>query len=91
MDYNNAYKRVNELKKFYKHLAWFGIIAGISVINNYSGHGSFHLSLFNGSVLLLIWGAVLAMNAVKLFIFNSDWEKRILEEELKKDKTPINF
>jgi hypothetical protein len=38
MDYNNAYKRVNELKKFYKHLAWFGIIAGISLLNDYSGH-----------------------------------------------------
>lgn len=91
MDYNNAYKRVNELKKFYKHLAWFGIIAGISFINNYSGHGSLNLSLFNGSILLLIWGAILAMKAVKLFIFNADWEKRTLEEELKKEKSPINF
>jgi hypothetical protein len=47
--------------------------------------------LFNGSILLLIWGAVLAMKAVKLFIFNADWEKRTLEEELKKEKSPINF
>lgn len=91
MDYNNAYKRVNELKKFYKHLAWFAIIVGISLLNDYSGHRNFHLSLFNGSILLLIWGAVLVMKAVKLFIFNADWEKRILEEELKKEKSPINF
>ncbi|MFP3596537.1 2TM domain-containing protein [Chryseobacterium sp. SIMBA_029] len=91
MDYNNAYKRVNELKKFYKHLAWFAIIAGISLLNDYSGHRNFHLSLFNGSILLLIWGAVLVMKAVKLFIFNADWERRILEKELKKDKAPINF
>jgi len=91
MDYTTAYKRVNELKKFYKHLAWFAIIAGISFFNDYSRHRSFRFSLFNGSILLLIWGAVLAMKAVKLFIFNADWEKRILEEELKKEKSSINF
>ncbi|AZA67160.1 hypothetical protein EG345_22535 [Chryseobacterium carnipullorum] len=29
MDYNSAYERVTQLKKFYKSLLWFGIVAGI--------------------------------------------------------------
>lgn len=91
MNYQNAVKRVNQLKKFYKHLTWFGIIAGILFFKDHFEHGRFDFSHFNGSILLLIWGIILAIEAVKLFIFNPEWEKRIIENELKKTKTPINF
>ncbi|EJL74666.1 2TM domain-containing protein [Chryseobacterium populi] len=91
MDYNQAYERVAQLKKFYKNLAWFAIIAGILFFNDYFEHGKINFSTFNGSIILVIWGIILTVKAAKLFIFDADWERKILQKELKKTKEPINF
>jgi len=48
-------------------------------------------SIFSGSIILTVWGIVLAVKAVKLFVFNAEWENKILEEEMRKIKKPINF
>jgi hypothetical protein len=91
MDYNQAQQRVNDLKKFYKNLLWFGIVALIIFFNDIFEKGRFDVTLFNGSIFLTIWGIVLTVKAVKIFILNSDWEKKILQEEMKKTKEPIQF
>lgn len=91
MDYNQAQERVNQLKKFYKNLTWFAIISVFLFFNDVFENGRFDFTFFNGSIILTIWAIILTVKAVKLFILNSDWERKILDEELKKSKQPINF
>lgn len=91
MEYNQAYERVNQLKKFYKSLLWFGIIAVFVLGNKFFKNGEIEISFFSGSIFLMVWAIILTVKAVKLFIFNSEWERKTLEEELKKDKKPLNF
>ena len=90
MNYNNAQQRVKDLKSFYKNCMWFGIVAAIIFIRNIVKYADTE-DVFRGSMVLMIWGIFLAVKAVKLFILNSDWENKIIEEELGKTKKPINF
>ena len=89
MNYDSAYERVNHLKKFYKNLLWFGIVAVIIFFNDDSREINF--SLFDGSVILLIWGIILTVKAVKLFLFDAEWERDIIEKEMRKNKKNIDF
>lgn len=91
MNYNQAEQRVKELKKFYKGLFWFAIITGFVFLDDIFEKGAFDFSLFDGSIILGIWGIILTVKAVKLFTFDSDWEKEIMEKEMRKSKEPINF
>ncbi|MBB6371312.1 2TM domain-containing protein [Chryseobacterium shigense] len=91
MDYNSAYERVSQLKKFYKSLLWFGIVAGIIFFDDIFENGRINLSLFNGSVILIIWGIILTVKAVKLFILDAEWENDLIEKEMKKGKKKIDF
>lgn len=90
MDYNSAQKRVKDLKSFYKNCMWFGIVAGIILVRNFvkfleTDH------VFHGSIILTVWAIILGVKAVKLFVFDAEWEDKIIENELKKTKKPINF
>ncbi|MCJ8152840.1 2TM domain-containing protein [Chryseobacterium sp. SSA4.19] len=91
MDYNQAQQRVKELKRFYKSFLWFVIVTAIIFFDNLFEKGIFNFSLWNGSVILMIWGIILMAKAVKLFILNSEWEKELLEKEMNKTKKPIQF
>lgn len=91
MNYNSAQQRVKDLKSFYTNCFWFGIVAIIILCRRIIKHGSLAEAISTGSIILTVWGIILAVKAVKLFILNSDWENRILEDELKKTKKPINF
>lgn len=91
MDYNSAYERVSQLKKFYKSLLWFGIVAGFIFFDDIFENGTINLSLFDGSVILLIWGIILTVKAVKLFLLDAEWENDIIEKEMKKSKKNIDF
>jgi hypothetical protein len=37
--------------------------------------GIFNFSLWNGSIILAIWGIILTVKAVKLFLLDSEWER----------------
>jgi len=91
MDYNSAYERVSQLKKFYKNLFWFGIVTGFIFLDDLFEEGTINFSLFDGSVILLIWGIVLMVKAVKLFLLDTEWENDIIEKEMKKSKKNIDF
>ncbi|SIQ06942.1 2TM domain-containing protein [Chryseobacterium sp. RU37D] len=91
MNYNQAQQRVNDLKKFYKNLLWFGIVSLIVFFNDIFDKGEFDISLFDGSIILTIWATVLTLKAVKLFILNADWENKILQQEMRKTKELIQF
>ncbi len=91
MNYNQAQQRVNDLKKFYKSVFIFGIVAFIIFFDDIFEKGIFDFSLWDGSLILLIWGGILTGKAVKLFIFDAEWEKGIIEKEMKNTKEPIQF
>ncbi|AZA47836.1 hypothetical protein EG346_06365 [Chryseobacterium carnipullorum] len=91
MDYNSAYERVTQLKKFYKSLLWFGIVAGIIFFDDLFENGSLNFSLFDGSFILVIWGIFLTVKAVKLFLLDAEWERTVMEKEMRKGKKNIDF
>jgi len=91
MDYYQAQERVQSLKKFYKNLFWFGIVAAIIYGKDIFRHGKIDFSLFHGSLILTIWAIVLTVKAVKLFVLNSEWENKMMKEEMEKSKETIQF
>lgn len=91
MDYNQAQQRVKDLKKFYKSFLWFGIVAFIIFFDDLFEKGIFNFSLWNGSVILAIWGIILTVKAIKLFLLDDEWERRVVEKEMGKSKQPIKF
>ncbi|UHO38293.1 2TM domain-containing protein [Chryseobacterium capnotolerans] len=90
MDYNRAYERVKQLKKFYKHLMWFGIISVIMIGNDWF-NDEMHYQIFGGHLFLGVWALILVMKGVSLFIFNDEWEKETIEKEVGKNKKTINY
>lgn len=85
IDYARAKERVNQLKKFYASVAFFIIIFGIYSFSKYYNTGGIPLFNFNNfSAIFWIWGTILAVKAVKLFFFNQDWERRMMNKELNK-------
>lgn len=91
MDYNLAQQRVKDLKKFYKSVLWFAIVAFIIFFNDIFEKGIFNFSLWDGSVILAIWGIILTVRAVKLFLLDEEWERGVVEKEMRKSKQPIKF
>lgn len=90
MDYNTAQQRVKDLKSFYKNCMWFAIVSGIILVRNFIKYIETDYQ-FHTSILLIIWAIILVVKAVKLFVLNAEWENKILDEELKKTKKPINY
>lgn len=68
----------------------FGMVAAIIFANDIFRKG-IHFSLWDGSIILTVWGIILTVKAVKLFIFDAEWERGIIEKEMKKTKEPIQF
>jgi len=91
MNYNQAQQRVQDLKRFYKNILWFGIVAFIIYFDDIFEKGIVNFSEWNGSIILTIWGIILAIKAVKLFLLDSEWEKNIIEKEMRKSKEPVKF
>ncbi|MDQ1160093.1 uncharacterized protein (DUF983 family) [Chryseobacterium sp. SORGH_AS 447] len=91
MDYNQAQQKVKDLKKFYKSVLWFAIVAFIIFFNDIFEKGIFNFSLWDGSVILAIWGIILTVRAVKLFLLDEEWERGVVEKEMRKSKQPIKF
>ena len=91
MNYNQAQQRVSELKKFYKNLLWFGIVSFIILYDDIIEKGVFNFSVWNGSVILLIWGIILMTKAVRLFVLDGEWEREVMEKEMNKTEKPIQF
>jgi hypothetical protein len=91
MNYNQAQQRVQDLKRFYKNIVWFGIFAFIIYFDDIFEKGILNISQWNGSIILTIWGIILTVKAVKLFLLDSRWERNVIEKEMRKSKEPIKF
>ena len=85
VDYAMAKERVNQMRKFYVSLAVFIIIFVINSARKYYKTGEVNYLDFNNvSVIFWIWGLILAIRAVKIFFFNDDWERKMMDRELNK-------
>lgn len=85
MNYDNAKQRVKELQSFYKNFIWFIIISVTILFRNYDQYEQTNY-IYPGSIIFMIWGIILTVKAVKLFILNAEWENKIIEEEIRKVK-----
>ena len=85
IDYSMAQARVNQLKKFYVSLLIFIVVFAIYSIRKYYKTGEFNYLDFNNfSVIFWVWALRLGIRAVKIFFFNHDWERKMMNKELNK-------
>ena len=83
MKYEAAREHVAKIRKFGINVLVFCI-----VFLFFNRENIFHLNEFNfgfgsASILFWIWGIILAVKAVKLFVFDYDWERKMIEKNLK--------
>ncbi|UKB83993.1 2TM domain-containing protein [Chryseobacterium sp. MEBOG06] len=91
MDYHTAYTRTRNIKKFYRNIFLFAIIALLILPDTVFDEEIIRIRLFDRYTILAIWGLILFVKAIKLFVFDSEWERDMIERELKKDKQPIDY
>ncbi len=85
VDYLRAKERVRKLKKFYASLLIFALVFLIYGFIKYYKTGDFNfLELNNWSAIFWIWGIILVVNAFKLFVFNQNWERKMIDKQLYK-------
>ena len=88
-EYSLARDRVHQLKKFYGSLLFFVLVFTGYLLWKYNKKngdvGEINFLEFNSwSVIFSIWGLVLILKAIKLFFFNQNWERRMMDKELNK-------
>ncbi|TCI90565.1 2TM domain-containing protein [Tenacibaculum sp. M341] len=98
--YVRATRRVEELKKFYKHLAVYLVInifiSTNKIIRNLGNGESFEEAFFdfNTFAVWFFWGIAIVLQAFKLFGFNfflgKNWEERKIQEMMQKNKQQRN-
>jgi hypothetical protein len=93
-----ALHKVEEIKKFYKHLVafvlinlvltffWsfsFKVFGGFIISNKFDENGFLHYPLW------FIWGIILVLHALKIFgfpfLFDDNWEERKIKEAMDKE------
>ncbi|MCG2793883.1 MAG: 2TM domain-containing protein [Weeksellaceae bacterium] len=83
--YELAAERVKKIRKFYTGMLVFAIVFGFVYGIRFYKHGfPQNLGEMHVSWIFIIWGLILAIKGVKLFFFNSDWEKDMINKEIKK-------
>ena len=83
MKYEAAREHVAKIRKFGINVLVFCI-----VFLFFNRENIFHLNEFNFgfgrvSIIFWIWGIILAVRAVKLFVLDYDWERKMIEKNLK--------
>ncbi|MDR4955083.1 2TM domain-containing protein [Chryseobacterium sp. ES2] len=91
MDYETASTKTNNIRKFYKSIFIFAIFALLLIPDDIFGEKMISFHWFDRYTLLGIWAFIILVKAAKLFLFDSEWEKDMIEKELKKEKKPINY
>ncbi|CAL2083993.1 2TM domain-containing protein [Tenacibaculum sp. 190524A05c] len=89
-----AKKRVEDLKKFYKHLTVYVainlVISILKISRNLSNGETLEEAIydFNTYAVWLFWGIAIVIQAFKLFGLNSilgrDWEEKQIEKHINK-------
>jgi len=82
--YDEAKKRVSEIKEFYQHLATYVVINGMLVVINLLTSPQYFWFVWP----LLGWGIGVALHALSVFggVWGKDWEERKINEIMGKDR-----
>ena len=85
MKYEAAREHVAKIRKFGINVLVFCI-----VFLFFNRENIFHLNEFNFgfgrvSIIFWIWGIILAVKAVKLFVLDYDWERKTIEKYIKNE------
>ena len=84
--YEDAKKRVNEIKEFYQHLLVYVLVnAFLFAVNKLTSPG------YNWFIWpLLGWGLGLVLHALSVFgaLWGRDWEERKIQEIMNRDGRP---
>ena len=91
MDYETASARTNSIRRFYKSLFIFAIFAVLLIPDDIFGEHIVPFRLFDRYTILGIWAFIILVKAAKLFLFDSEWERNMIEKELKKEKKRIDY
>ena len=95
-NYTRAKKRVEEIKKFYKHFAVYLVINFIFIGRRIYTDIRFGDSFFEAFTdidnygFFFWWGVFLIVHAIKVFgfpsLFNKDWEERKVKEFMNEEQ-----
>lgn len=83
VEYTIAKERVRQLKKFYASLLIFALVFLIYGGRKYYRTGEFNLLELNSwSAIFWIWGIILVVKAFKIYFFNHNWERKMMDKQL---------
>lgn len=95
MNCQTACTRTHNIKKFYRSIFIFVVVAVLIAPDTIFDEKTIRIQLFDRYTILGIWGLILLIKAIKLFLFDSEWERDMiekeLEKELEKEKKSINY
>ena len=88
--YHRAVKHVEDIRKFYYHLAVYLIVnIGISGIKIYNDMNDGDVYVFGAGAVWLFWGIGLAFHAFKVFvipfIMGKNWEEDKIKKYMNED------
>lgn len=89
IDYSMAQKRVRKVKKFYESTVFFILVlAAFGFWKYYRSDYSYIESVFlefnRLNIIFWIWGVILILRAMKLFLFDQNWERKMMNKQLNK-------
>ena len=81
--YEAAREHVTRIRKFAVSLVVFIIFFLIFNGTDIFKFNDFNFGFGKVSIIFWIWGIILAVKAVKLFVFDYDWERKTIEKYMK--------
>lgn len=88
INYEIAKNRVIRLKKFYSNLIVFMVVLLLFYGIKFLKYELVDWSQIRVNLIFVIWGLILLIQAVKLFLFNSNWEGKKISELTNKYNNP---
>lgn len=86
MKYEAAKEHVAKIRKFGINVLVFCIIFLFFNRENIFQFNEFNFGFGRVSIIFWIWGIILAVKAVKLFVFDYDWERKMIEKNMKNNQ-----
>lgn len=87
INFRIAKKRVQKLKNFYSSVGIFIVVFTAYILRKYYLTGKiFFLHEKNISIIFWVWAIILTINGAKLFFLNAEWERKMLDKQLKQNK-----
>ena len=81
--YEAAKSHVAAIKKFAISLVVFCVLFLLFFGSDLLNIDGLHFNFSRVSIVFWIWGIILAVRGVKLFVFDYDWERKTIEKYMK--------